>query len=48
MIDAAFDALDLDRKRAIIDALLTITVHPTGRRGRIFDHHSIDLVFKTE
>ena len=44
-VDAAFDALDLDRKRAVIAALLRITVHPTGR-GRSFDPHSIGVVFK--
>lgn len=44
-VDAAFNALDLDGKRAIISALLSITVHPTGR-GRVFDPRSVDVVFR--
>jgi site-specific DNA recombinase len=44
-VDAAFDALDLDRKRAIVAALITVTVHPTGR-GKAFDPASVDVAFK--
>ena len=42
---AEASALDLDRQRAIISALVTITVNPTGR-GRAFDRHSVDIVFR--
>jgi DNA invertase Pin-like site-specific DNA recombinase len=44
--DARFAGIGLDRQRAVIAALLAITVHPTGRCGRVFDIGSIDLVLK--
>jgi hypothetical protein len=44
-VDAAFDGLELDRKRTIITAVLTITVNPT-RQGRAFDHRNIDVLFR--
>jgi DNA invertase Pin-like site-specific DNA recombinase len=44
--DARFAVIGLDRQRAVIAALLAITVHPTGRCGRVFDIGSIDLVLK--
>ena len=34
---AAFDALSLDRKRAVIDALLTVTIMPVGKGNNRFD-----------
>ncbi|HEY1002854.1 MAG TPA: recombinase family protein [Streptosporangiaceae bacterium] len=33
---AAWDALDRERRRAVIDALCTVTVHPAGRGARAF------------
>lgn len=33
----AWDALSTDRKRAVIGALMTITLHPSGRGARAFD-----------
>lgn len=34
-VGAAFDGLDDDRQRAVIDTLLTATVIPVGKRGRV-------------
>jgi hypothetical protein len=45
-VDAAFDGLDLDRKRAIIDSLLTIVVRPSGRCGRTFKREDVDVRFR--
>jgi DNA invertase Pin-like site-specific DNA recombinase len=42
---AAFDGLDLERQRRIIDALITVTVHPAGR-GRTFRPESIQIDWK--
>jgi hypothetical protein len=50
--DAAkiWDGLELGRKRAILRAAATVTLHsvPGGRRrgGAYFDHDSVDVVFK--
>jgi class 3 adenylate cyclase len=35
------------RQRAIIDAVVTITVHPSGRCGRVFRREDVDIVFHT-
>jgi site-specific DNA recombinase len=43
-VRAAFAGLDLDRRRAIIDALLTFTVQPVSRcTGRAFYPQYIDV-----
>jgi site-specific DNA recombinase len=44
-VDAAFDALDLGRKRAIITALVTVTVNPS-RSGRVFHRGDVDVAWK--
>lgn len=44
-VDAAFDALDLGRKRAIVNALLTVTVYPT-KSGRVFRREDVDVQFR--
>ncbi|WP_244892682.1 recombinase family protein [Mycobacterium asiaticum] len=44
-VDAAFAALDLGRRRAIVNALMTVTVKPTGR-GKSFDRTSVDIEFR--
>ena len=41
------DRPDLDRQRAIVNALVTVTIKPTGR-GRVFDRRSVDVVFRDE
>ena len=43
--DRKFARLGLDRQRTVIDTLLDITVHPTGR-GRRFDPASIDIAYR--
>jgi DNA invertase Pin-like site-specific DNA recombinase len=43
----AFTGLDLGRQRTIVDALMTITVKPVGKRtGAVFDEDAIDLVWR--
>lgn len=46
-VRAAFDSLDLGRRRTIVDALMTITVNPVGKgTGRVFDPAYIDIRWK--
>jgi hypothetical protein len=40
-----FEELTLDRKRALVDVLMTITVAPAGRCGRRFDPKLIGIVY---
>lgn len=43
----AFAGLSLDRRRAIVDALMTVTVLPVGKgTARYFDPNAIDVVWK--
>jgi DNA invertase Pin-like site-specific DNA recombinase len=42
-VAAAFAGLDLGRQRAIVDALMTITVKPVGKGSRVFDPDGIDV-----
>lgn len=43
-VDAAWDALDLGRRRAVVAALMTITILPTARgRAREFDRSAIKI-----
>jgi DNA invertase Pin-like site-specific DNA recombinase len=44
-VDAAFDALDLGRKRAIVAELVAVTILP-AERGRNFDHRTVKVVPK--
>ncbi|PXW34067.1 UNVERIFIED_CONTAM: DNA invertase Pin-like site-specific DNA recombinase [Williamsia faeni] len=44
-VAAAFDGLGLDRQRAVIDTLATVTINPAGR-GRGFDPNLIVLDWK--
>ena len=41
-----FNNLDLDRQRAIIDAVVEITVRPSGRCGRVFRPEDVDVVIR--
>jgi DNA invertase Pin-like site-specific DNA recombinase len=43
--DAAevWDGLDLDRKKAVIDALMTVTVLPAASRGKGFDPDRVEI-----
>jgi DNA invertase Pin-like site-specific DNA recombinase len=45
-VAVAFNALSLDRRRAVIDTLLTITISPSGRCGRVFKREDVDVVFR--
>lgn len=45
-VRAAFNGLDLGRRRTIVDALLTVVVHPAGRGCRTFKPESISLAWK--
>ena len=42
-----FDALNLDRRRAVVDCLATITIESSVRKGAPFDPKLITLVWKT-
>jgi DNA invertase Pin-like site-specific DNA recombinase len=44
---AVWDGLTLDRKRAIIDVLMTVTIDPVGRAGRGFDPESVRIELRT-
>ena len=41
-----WDGLDDSRRRAVIDALCTVVVHPAGRGARIFDPATIDIEWR--
>jgi DNA invertase Pin-like site-specific DNA recombinase len=43
--DEKFDRLDLDRKRAVIKALVTVTVKPSSST-RVFHRKDLDVVFR--
>ncbi len=36
-VAAAWEALGTDRKRAVVDALMVVTLHPSGRGARVFN-----------
>ncbi|MFD4551403.1 recombinase family protein [Streptomyces sp. NPDC058466] len=38
---AAWEALPLDRQRAVVDTLMTVTIHPAGPGRRAFDPRSV-------
>lgn len=40
-VAAAFNGLSLDRQRAVISALLDITVKPSGRCGRVLSREHV-------
>lgn len=42
-IDAAWSALDLPRRRIVVDGLMKVTIEPTGRRGKGFDPESVTI-----
>jgi hypothetical protein len=45
---AVWAGLPLDRRRALIDILMTVTIAPIGRVGRGFDPASVEIVWRTE
>lgn len=46
-VGAAWDGLDVDQQRAIIDMLLAVEVRPAGRGARTFDPATVKLTWKT-
>lgn len=44
-VAAAWDALDLDRQRAVVRTLLTITLHSPGRGARTFDPETVEVTW---
>lgn len=47
-VQAAWDGLTLDRKRAVVSVLLTVTLHPVGGGWRTFDPSKVDIQWRTE
>lgn len=45
--EAVWKSLDMDRKRAVIDVLMTIRVHPPGKGTRRFDPSTVEVAWKT-
>lgn len=46
-VGAAWDRLDMDQQRAIIDMLLVVEIRPAGRGARTFDPTTVTLTWKT-
>ncbi|MGO9284832.1 MAG: recombinase family protein [Mycobacterium sp.] len=42
-----FESLPLDRQRAVIDTVATVTIKPTTKRGGVFDPELIDVAWRT-
>ncbi|MGH8571201.1 MAG: hypothetical protein ACREX8_01320, partial [Gammaproteobacteria bacterium] len=42
-VRAVWNGLDLDRRRAAINALMTITLHSPGRGARTFDPGTVEI-----
>lgn len=45
-VGTAFDALPLDRQRAVVDALLTVTILPAANKGTGFQPDSVSVDYK--
>jgi site-specific DNA recombinase len=43
-----WNRLDLDRRRAVIDVLMTVTLAPTGRGTRTFDPESVRIEWRVD
>lgn len=46
-VHAAWEALDLDRQRAVIATLMTVSLHSPGRGARNFDPATVEINWKT-
>jgi site-specific DNA recombinase len=42
-----WDHLDVDRKRAVVDVLMTVVIHPAGRGTRTFRPESVEITWRT-
>jgi len=47
-VGAIWDEVGLDRQRAVIDALMVVTLHPPGQGARTFDSATIEIKWTTE
>ncbi|HEX7461240.1 MAG TPA: hypothetical protein VF317_03615 [Dermatophilaceae bacterium] len=47
-LGAAWDALSLAKRRAVVDVLITVTILPTGRGGRAFRPESVRIEWKDD
>jgi hypothetical protein len=45
-VQAVWDALSVARRRAVIDLLMTVTVHPAGRGKRHFDASTVTITWR--
>ncbi len=45
-VRSVWDGLDLDRRRAVIDALMAITLHPPGRGARTFRPETVEVAWR--
>ncbi len=46
-VEQTWAGMDLDRQRAVIDALVTIKLHPPGRGARTFDPRTVEITWRT-
>ncbi|MDP9459224.1 MAG: recombinase family protein, partial [Actinomycetota bacterium] len=46
-VQAAWDRLDLDRRRAVVEALMAITLLPPGRGNRVFRPETVQIEWRT-
>jgi site-specific DNA recombinase len=46
-VGAAWTALPLDRQRAVVDVLMTVTLHPGGGGRRTFDPSKVEITWRT-
>ncbi len=45
-VETAWNALDVDRRRAVVDALMTVRLHKPGRGHRTFETSSVEIARK--
>lgn len=45
-VRAEWLGLDIDRRRAIIETLVTVTIHPAGRGARVFDSETVRIEWR--
>jgi site-specific DNA recombinase len=46
-VRAIWDRLDVDRRRAVIDVLMTVAVQPPGRGTRTFRPETVEITWRT-
>jgi hypothetical protein len=45
---AKFEQADIDRKRALVDALLTVTFHPVRQCSKAFRPEAFEITWRVE